>query len=208
METDSRSRVDGEETARRDAQRALNDLWCTACAGSRPGVAVSACLLGCACRFDASARTSDAVIALIECLRERGCRIRPVCPESSARLARPRPPAEQTEDGCVVDRAGNDVTAAFLAGAQATLRLVRSAGARVAVLKAKSPSCGRYSVYDGSFGGVLIPGSGIAARLLEDAGVAVVDEIDVATFWVEIESGRNGTGCAAFISTYKDITRS
>jgi len=49
-----------------------------------------------------------------------------------------------------------------------------------AVLKARSPSCGCHHVYDGTFSGTTLPGEGITARALRDAGVSVRSEEDLA----------------------------
>jgi uncharacterized protein YbbK (DUF523 family) len=68
---------------------------------------------------------------------------------------------------------GDDVTAAFLAGAQATLALAHRVGARTAMLQARSPSCGVGQIYDGTFSRCLIPGDGVAAALLRSAGLRV-----------------------------------
>ena len=46
----------------------------------------------------------------------------------------------------------------------------------VAVLKAKSPSCGKGRVYDGSFSGTLVQGDGVTAELLKKHGIAVYNE--------------------------------
>ena len=46
----------------------------------------------------------------------------------------------------------------------------------VAILKARSPSCGCGEVYDGTFTHTLTPGWGAAARLLNEAGLEVMDE--------------------------------
>ncbi|MGR7001315.1 DUF523 domain-containing protein [Yinghuangia aomiensis] len=55
---------------------------------------------------------------------------------------------------------GGDVTAAFLSGAERCLDLAARHGIRIAVLKAKSPSCGNDHAYDGTFTGTLLPGEG------------------------------------------------
>ena len=44
-----------------------------------------------------------------------------------------------------------------------------------AVLKSRSPTCGVNQVYDGSFSGKLISGSGIFAQALRDSGCRVID---------------------------------
>lgn len=160
--------------------------------GSSPGnpqippngpVLVSACLAGRACRFDGSANPDDEVARLVA----EGRAVL-VCPEVDGGLGTPRPPAEITGgDGAdvlegrarVVTRSGRDVTAAYVKGAQRALAAAREAGATAAVLKARSPSCGKGSVYDGSFSRTLQEGDGVTAALLRKNGIAVVTEDEI-----------------------------
>ncbi|HLV17073.1 MAG TPA: DUF523 domain-containing protein, partial [Pseudomonas sp.] len=65
---------------------------------------------------------------------------------------------------------------AFRAGAEAALQLVRQHNIRLAILKARSPSCGNRQNYDGSFSGTLIDGEGVTAAALRQAGVQVFSE--------------------------------
>ena len=136
---------------------------------------VSACLLGEPCRYDGKALPNAAVCALAKTHR-----LIPVCPEQLGGLPTPRTPAEIQPDGRIVDAKGIDRTAAFEAGAQATLRIAREHGCTHAVLKANSPSCGARRIYDGTFSGTLIPGRGKTAALLEDSGIEVLSEADFA----------------------------
>ena len=69
-----------------------------------------------------------------------------------------------------------DVTGAFLRGAELALRAAREGGARLAVLKEGSPSCGSGFVYDGSFSGRRKAKSGVTAALLQRSGIAVFSE--------------------------------
>jgi len=78
-------------------------------------------------------------------------RLIPVCPEQLGGLPTPRPPAEILGgDGAdvlsgtarVINLRGEEVTEAFMRGAEEVLRLARLLGVRRAFLKAKSPSCG------------------------------------------------------------------
>ncbi len=131
---------------------------------------VSACLLGCRCRYDGGCCRDERVLAL----REK-YELIPVCPEQMGGLPTPRLPSEITE-GRVFMKDGTDVTAAFTAGAEAALYLAKTLGAEKAVLKAKSPSCGKGLVYDGTFTGGKVPGNGVAASLLTENGVAVYTE--------------------------------
>lgn len=51
----------------------------------------------------------------------------------------------------VVTEQGRGVTDAYLEGARRALEACLRSGAKVAILKARSPSCGRGSIYDGTF---------------------------------------------------------
>lgn len=140
-------------------------------------IAVSACLLGKACRFDGKARACDTVIALA---REHA--LTPLCPELLGGLPIPRLPNEIVASEPllrVVDSSGADNTAAFVAGARKALRHAQEADCEVAVLKAKSPSCGSGLIYDGTFTGTLAEGWGVAAQMFRDAGIRVIDETQV-----------------------------
>lgn len=140
-------------------------------------IAVSACLLGEPCRYDGKAKPSEDVIAFA-----RAHEVLPICPEVEGGLPTPRMPSElqlgasEEERARVVNREGADVTEAFERGAAASLQAMREFGCEMAVLKAKSPSCGTGMVYDGSFTGRLAPGWGVAAALIRDAGIPVTDE--------------------------------
>ncbi|CNG73811.1 Uncharacterized conserved protein [Mycobacterium tuberculosis] len=102
----------------------------------------------------------------------------------------PRPPAEIVggDGGDVLDGtarirtgAGEDVTDAFLRGARLALETARRGGARTALLKEGSPSCGTHRIYDGTFTGTRTPGTGVTAALLERAGITVFPETDLAS---------------------------
>jgi uncharacterized protein YbbK (DUF523 family) len=146
-------------------------------------VLVSACLLGLRTTFRGSHNENAAVLALGE--RRR---LVPFCPEQLGGLSTPRPPAEIQGGGgaevlagsaIVETEDGTDVTDHFLRGAHQAACLARLVGARGAVLKARSPSCGVGRIYDGTFSHRLRPGSGVAAALLEQEGVEVLTEEDL-----------------------------
>ena len=135
-------------------------------------ILVSHCLLGEPCRYDGASRLDRQVLEL----HKAGHTLIPVCPEVLGGLDTPRAPAELQPDGRVVNEEGEDVTAAYQAGAQAVLRIAKEQGYTLAVLKARSPSCGCGEVYDGTFTHTLKGGWGVTARLLLEAGVTVMDE--------------------------------
>ena len=138
--------------------------------GERPRVLVSACLLGVACRYDGR---GQAIPRLNELLA--ACEVIPVCPEQLGGLPTPRTPSERVGEK-VLARDGTDVTCAFARGAAEALRLAQLTGARLALLKARSPSCGSGEIYDGSFTGRTVPGNGVAAQALVDAGIEIFNE--------------------------------
>lgn len=153
--------------------------------GEDEAVLVSACLVGRACTYRATDNADDATDEVRHVV-DTGRSV-PVCPEVEGGLPTPRPPAEiQEGDGHdvldgrarVVTADGTDVTDAYLRGAAAAVRRARETDARRAVLKARSPSCGRGAVYDGSFAGALVAGDGVTAAALQRAGVEVVTEDD------------------------------
>lgn len=137
-------------------------------------VLVSACLLGLRCRFDAG---SKPVAGLVEHLR--GAPFVPVCPEQLGGLPTPRPRHERIGDR-IVSEHGVDATDAFERGAREALRLLELSGATRAVLKARSPSCGRDRIYDGTFSGKLVDGHGVFAEMLLDRGVEVLTEEELS----------------------------
>ncbi len=131
-------------------------------------ILVSSCLAGLKCRYDGKVVPCGEIVGLIE----KGEAV-PVCPELLGGLPCPRIPCERTADGRVVSKDGRDMTEAFTRGAYETLRIARAYGCKRAILKAKSPSCGKGRVYDGTFSGTLTEGSGVTAELLMQNGVAV-----------------------------------
>jgi uncharacterized protein YbbK (DUF523 family) len=157
----------------------------------KPPLLISACLLGVACNHEGRGSPRPVVDELAEHYR-----LVPVCPEVLGGLPTPRAAAELTGgDGAdvlaghgpnssgearVVNVEGDDVTAAYRRGAEAAVAVARAAGARRAVLKARSPSCGSAGIYDGTFSRRLVPGRGVTAAALAVAGLEVGSEEDAA----------------------------
>ena len=131
---------------------------------------ISACLLGRNCKYSGGSNYHP----LTQALRER-YQLVPVCPECMGGLPIPHDPSERVGDR-VLSRTGADVTAQFQQGAELALRRARQTGARLALLKERSPSCGFGAIYDGTFTGTVVPGSGVAAELLAENGLAIYGE--------------------------------
>ena len=144
-------------------------------------ILISACLLGCRCRYDGGA---NGPLPQLQALLSRHTLI-PVCPEQLGGLPTPRPPAERCGDR-VITRDGGDVTGQFRRGAQQTLELARRLGCTAAILKARSPSCGSGKIYDGTFSHTQVPGWGVTAQLLREAGLQVLDETQLDSLLPEL----------------------
>ena len=135
-------------------------------------ILVSACLLGINCKYTGGNNYNEKVI---EYLKDK--EVIPICPEIMGGLPTPRI-ASEIKDGKVYSKEGVDVTNEFQKGAQETLKLAKLLGAKKALLKAKSPSCGYKKIYDGTFTDTLIDGNGITADLLLKNGIEIITEKD------------------------------
>ncbi len=131
---------------------------------------VSACLMGAPCRYDGGGKTLEGLSRLEEVYD-----LIPVCGEVMGGMSTPRVPSERVGDR-VLNRDGEDVTEDFRRGAEEVLRIAELCGAKKALLKERSPSCGSGQIYDGSFTGTLMEGWGVTAEALRHAGVAVFGE--------------------------------
>ena len=142
----------------------------------KTAILVSACLLGVCCRYDGESKPNSEVIAL----RDRFILI-PICPEEDGGLPTPRTPSERVGDK-VLMRDGRDVTENYLKGANLALAKAESFGCAAAILKARSPSCGKGKIYDGSFSGTLTERDGVCAELLIEKGIKVYTEEEIDLF--------------------------
>lgn len=161
-------------------------------------ILVSSCLLGRPVRYDGRGKPLHG--DLFERWRNEG-RLVPFCPEVSGGLPVPRPPAEivlrpntalprepspdtvKSAGAAVLDGAaqvltdtGADVTEHFVRGAKLALESAERSGARIALLKEGSPSCGSGRIYDGTFTGTPIADAGVTTVLLERVGIQVFSE--------------------------------
>ena len=98
-----------------------------------------------------------------------------VCPEVMGGLPIPRCPCE-IRGNAVISSGGRDCTREYELGARLSLEAAEREGCRIAVLKARSPSCGAGRVYDGSFTHTLRDGDGVFAALLRSRGFTIFTE--------------------------------
>jgi uncharacterized protein YbbK (DUF523 family) len=138
---------------------------------------VSACLVGVNCNFEGKNWLNPKLLQEFE-----NGDLFPVCPEVFGGLSVPRVPAEiQGGDGSdvwagkakVVNERGIDVTSQFVVGANATLKIAQSVGAKEALLIEKSPSCGCGLIFDGTFSDMCVKGDGVTTALLKKNGIKV-----------------------------------
>ena len=136
-------------------------------------ILVSACLLGENCKYNGGNNRNAAVLEFV-----KGHEAVPVCPEMLAGLGCPRTPVEIV-NGVVTDRNGNVVDGPLREAVARVLEQIQEARIDCAVLQSRSPTCGVNQIYDGSFSGKRIAGSGIFAQALKDAGYRVIDAEDL-----------------------------
>ena len=132
-------------------------------------ILISACLAGRNVKYNGS---NNAVPWLCEWIEQHEDQVLLVCPEVMGGLPTPRLPAEiqfsEANSGAVPEkrRVVN----------KAVLELVKQHHITSAILKANSPSCSGFYIYDGTFSGTKIVGQGITAALLMEHGVRVYSE--------------------------------
>jgi len=135
-------------------------------------ILISACLVGYNVKYNGGNNQID-----IKAL-EKEYNLIPFCPEVEGGLPTPRPPAEIVCDKPLklINIERKDVTKEFILGAKKAVALAKKEGITKALLKAKSPSCGKGLIYNGTFLGVLREGNGVTVRFLEEIGVEVYSE--------------------------------
>ena len=139
-------------------------------------VLVSACLLGENCKYNGGNNYNPAVAEFV-----KDKEVLTICPEIMAGMGCPRTPIEIV-DGVLMDRNGNNVDVAMREAVAKAMKLIRKEDIQCAVLQSRSPTCGVNQIYDGSFSGKLIEGSGVFVQALKDAGYQVIDAEDVEKY--------------------------
>ena len=137
-------------------------------------VLVSGCLLGENCKYNGGNNYNPRVV---EFLKDK--EVISICPEMMAGMGCPRNPIEIV-DGVLTDCHGKNVDALIRKSVMEIMERIRDEEIQCAVLQSRSPTCGVNQVYDGTFSGKLIPGSGIFAKSLMDAGYLVIDGEDIS----------------------------
>ncbi len=146
-------------------------------------ILVSACLLGINCKYNGDNNKNEQVEKY---LKDKKFIL--VCPEQLGGMSTPRNPSEiinLDEDNIiegntiVINNKNLDVTEEFKKGALETLKIAKIYGCKKAILKEGSPSCGSSFIYDGSFKGKKVNGSGVTTSLLRQNSIVVISEKDI-----------------------------
>ena len=141
-------------------------------------ILVSSCLAGINCKYNGGNNYNEKIFNLV-----KDGKAIPVCAEQLGGLTTPRSASEvRFVDGkrYVINKAGEDVTKQFEKGAQEILDLAQKLNVTKAILKARSPSCGKGKIYNGEFDGKLVDGNGILADLLIKNGIKVITEEELS----------------------------
>ncbi len=136
-------------------------------------ILVSACLYGNACRYKGDDCYSEKIAAL-----GKDAVLIPVCPEQLGGLPTPRRPSERVGDKIISDK-GVDVTEEYERGASFAVEIAKANKVDYCILKANSPSCGKGTIYDGTFSGAKTSGNGLTCEKLLEEGFAVYTEDEI-----------------------------
>lgn len=146
-------------------------------------ILVSACLLGINCKYNGDNNKNEKIE---EYLKDKKFIL--VCPEQLGGMSTPRHPSEiiyldeyDVIEGktSVINNKKSDVTKQFKKGALETLKIANIYGCKKAILKDGSPSCGSSFIYDGTFTGKKVNGSGVTTTLLRKNSIKVISEKDI-----------------------------
>lgn len=137
-------------------------------------ILVSGCLLGENCKYNGGNNYNPRVV---EFLKDK--EVISICPEMMAGMGCPRNPIEIV-DGVLTDCHGKNVDSLIRKSVMEIMERIRDEEIQCAILQSRSPTCGVNQVYDGTFSGKLIPGSGVFAKSLMDAGYCVIDGEDIS----------------------------
>ena len=137
-------------------------------------VLVSGCLLGENCKYNGGNNYNPRIVEFL-----KGKEVISICPEMMAGMGCPRNPIEIV-DGVLTDCHGKNVDSLIRKSVMEIMERIRDEEIQCAILQSRSPTCGVNQVYDGTFSGKLIPGSGVFAKSLIDAGYLVIDGEDIS----------------------------
>lgn len=155
----------------------------------KPKILISACLVGENVKYDGGHNLCEH--HLLKQWQEDGCLVL-ACPEVLGGMSTPRVPCEvQQGTFRVKNKQGEECTHFFKSGTEKTCALVLKENIHMAILKARSPSCGKGLIYDGSFSRTLVQADGITCKALQEQGIRVFceDELEEAhRYWQSLKT--------------------
>jgi len=146
-------------------------------------ILISSCLLGENVKYNGG-NNSIAENEFLQFLKKHNFLI-PVCPEVDGGLSVPRSPVEIINNKAI-NTEGIDKTTEFINGANRALEQAIQYDVKMAIMKSKSPSCGKGLIYDGSFTKTLIKQNGISVKLLKKYNIKIFTENELEkafNFW-------------------------
>jgi uncharacterized protein YbbK (DUF523 family) len=136
-------------------------------------VAISACLMGRECRYDALCNRNDTLLKMLD-----GYELIEFCPEDSA-FGTPRPTMDLVEDGDSIKAISNktDQDLSFAIEGYAKKFFDTHSDIELFIGKDRSPSCGVCSacVYDTNRDLQRLDGTGLMAKEAQDRGIEAYD---------------------------------
>lgn len=152
-------------------------------------ILVSACLLGENCKYNGKNNFHQEILDYV-----KGHEVVTVCPEVMGGLPTPRIPSEIV-NGVVTNREGICVDQEFRRGAKIAYDIAMEQKVDLAILQSRSPSCGGFEIYDGTFSKTLISGQGVFAAMLKEAEIPILDSgEDKASFDGNCRGQNQGDG--------------
>lgn len=136
-------------------------------------VLVSACLLGKNCKYNGGNNYNEQVIKYL-----KDYEIIPICPEVMAGFSTPRAPLEIYNDRLINNR-GEDYTKDMQRACADIVKIINEKKTILAVLKARSPSCGKGEIYDGTFSHTIVCRNGLACEVVLKEGIKVLTEEEI-----------------------------
>lgn len=132
-------------------------------------ILVSACLLGKCCKYNGGSNYTDK----IEKYKE-GNEIVSFCPEVLSGLPIPRTPIEYVNND-LIDNTGKSYYENLCLGRKCVEKILEN-NFDLAILKARSPSCGRDFIYDGTFTKTIVNKDGFACEIIKKHNIKIMTE--------------------------------
>jgi len=149
-------------------------------------VLISSCLIGCNTKYNGKNNYNEKLVNFIK--DNPQIKFIPICPEQLGGLETPRLPAEiEVGDGrdvlvgesILLNSDGQNVTYNFIRGAEESLKIADLFSAQYAILKERSPSCGKNFIVKKK---EKVKGCGVTTALFFGKSIKVFSEEELDEF--------------------------